>query len=65
MFFSYLFAEQKFLYLMCLLSLTFPLQALSYAAGFGKVLLPHVVEKEMVQEDGSVVKRLGYVKTSC
>ncbi|XP_008433105.1 ankyrin-2b isoform X20 [Poecilia reticulata] len=32
-------------------------KALSYAGGFGKVLLPHVVEKEMVQEDGSVVKR--------
>lgn len=57
-----LFAEQQFLYLMCLLSLTLPLQALSYAGGFGKVLLPHVVEKEMVQEDGSVVKRLGYVQ---
>ncbi|XP_036002058.1 ankyrin-2b isoform X32 [Fundulus heteroclitus] len=32
-------------------------KALSYAGGFGKVLLPHVVEKEIVQEDGSVVKR--------
>ncbi|XP_051284964.1 ankyrin-2b isoform X19 [Dicentrarchus labrax] len=34
-------------------------KALSYAGGFGKVLLPHVVEKEIVQDDGSVVKRLG------
>ncbi|XP_026186366.1 ankyrin-2b isoform X2 [Mastacembelus armatus] len=33
-------------------------KALSYAGGFGKVLLPHVVEKEIVQDDGSVVKRL-------
>ncbi|XP_042368568.1 ankyrin-2b isoform X1 [Plectropomus leopardus] len=32
-------------------------KALSYAGGFGKVLLPHVVEKEIVQDDGSVVKR--------
>ncbi|XP_047241905.1 ankyrin-2b isoform X3 [Girardinichthys multiradiatus] len=32
-------------------------KALGYAGGFGKVLLPHVVEKEIVQEDGSVVKR--------
>ncbi|XP_054863971.1 ankyrin-2b isoform X28 [Amphiprion ocellaris] len=32
-------------------------KALSYAGGFGKVLLPHVVEKEVVQDDGSVVKR--------
>uniref|UniRef100_A0AAQ4P8R6 Ankyrin 2 n=1 Tax=Gasterosteus aculeatus aculeatus TaxID=481459 RepID=A0AAQ4P8R6_GASAC len=31
--------------------------ALSYAGGFGKVLLPHVVEKAFVQDDGSVVKR--------
>lgn len=38
-------------------SLFFPLQALSYAGGFGKMLLPHVVEKEVVQDDGSVVKR--------
>lgn len=36
----------------------FPLQALSYAGGFGKVLVPHVVEREIVQADGSVVKRL-------
>lgn len=35
-----------------------PLQALSYAGGFGKGLLPHVVEREIVQDDGSVVKRL-------
>ncbi|CAJ1086557.1 uncharacterized protein LOC121176786 [Xyrichtys novacula] len=32
-------------------------KALSYAGGFGKVLLPHVVEKEIIQDDGSVVKR--------
>ncbi|XP_047457147.1 ankyrin-2b isoform X23 [Mugil cephalus] len=32
-------------------------KALSYAGGFGKVLPPQVVEKEIVQEDGSVVKR--------
>ncbi|XP_040886799.1 uncharacterized protein LOC121176786 [Toxotes jaculatrix] len=32
-------------------------KALSYAGGFGKVLLPHVVEKEVVQDDGSVVRR--------
>ncbi|XP_062418021.1 ankyrin-2b isoform X4 [Pungitius pungitius] len=31
--------------------------ALSYAGGFGKVLRLHVVEKEIVQDDGSVVKR--------
>lgn len=33
-------------------------QALSYAGGFGKALLPHVVEKEIVQDDGSVIRRL-------
>ncbi|CAN9509792.1 unnamed protein product [Ophioblennius macclurei] len=32
-------------------------KALSYAGGFGKVLLPDVAEKEVVQDDGSVVKR--------
>ncbi|XP_071334380.1 ankyrin-2b [Trachinotus anak] len=32
-------------------------KALSYAGGFGKALLPHVVEKEIVQDDGSVVRR--------
>ncbi|XP_069374503.1 ankyrin-2b isoform X15 [Paralichthys olivaceus] len=32
-------------------------KALSYAGGFGKQLLPHVVEKEFVQDDGSVVRR--------
>ncbi|XP_071190111.1 ankyrin-2-like isoform X12 [Salvelinus alpinus] len=32
-------------------------KALSYAGGFGKILLPHLVEKEVVKEDGSVVKR--------
>lgn len=39
-----------------------PLQALSYAGGFGKVSVPHVVEKEVVQDDGSVVKRLENVR---
>lgn len=39
-----------------------PLQALSYAGGFGKVSVPHVVEKEVVQDDGSVVKRLDNVR---
>lgn len=33
------------------------IQALSYAGGFGKIQLPHLVEKEVVKEDGSVVKR--------
>ncbi|XP_033986775.1 ankyrin-2b isoform X1 [Trematomus bernacchii] len=32
-------------------------KALSYAGGFGIGLLPHVVEREIVQDDGSVVKR--------
>ncbi|KAM7377645.1 hypothetical protein PAMA_014109 [Pampus argenteus] len=32
-------------------------KALGYAGGFGKVLLPQLVEKEIVQDDGSVVKR--------
>ncbi|XP_028329961.1 ankyrin-2b isoform X32 [Gouania willdenowi] len=32
-------------------------KALGYAGGFEKTLLPHVVEKEVVQDDGSVVKR--------
>ncbi|KAM8747131.1 ankyrin-2b isoform 7-T7 [Acanthopagrus schlegelii] len=32
-------------------------KALSYTGGFGKMLVPHVVEKEVVQDDGSVVKR--------
>ncbi|XP_024912992.1 ankyrin-2b isoform X8 [Cynoglossus semilaevis] len=32
-------------------------KALSYAGGFGKALLPHVVEKEIVQDDGSVIRR--------
>ncbi|XP_037530725.1 ankyrin-2b [Nematolebias whitei] len=31
-------------------------KALSYAGGFGNVLLPQVVEKEVEQDDGSVVK---------
>nr|XP_040037981.1 ankyrin-2b isoform X17 [Gasterosteus aculeatus aculeatus] len=37
--------------------------ALSYAGGFGKVLLPHVVEKAFVQDDGSVVKRSHMLKS--
>ncbi|XP_072314628.1 ankyrin-2b isoform X1 [Eucyclogobius newberryi] len=32
-------------------------KALVYAGGFGKVQLPHVLEREIVQDDGSVVKR--------
>ncbi|XP_041925456.1 ankyrin-2-like isoform X8 [Alosa sapidissima] len=38
-------------------------KAMSYAGGFGKVLLPHLVEKEVVKEDGSVVKRTRMRKT--
>lgn len=38
-------------------SLFCPMQALSYAGGFGKILIPHLVEKEFVKDDGSVVKR--------
>ncbi|XP_061566214.1 ankyrin-2-like [Cololabis saira] len=32
-------------------------KALGYAGGLGKVLLPHIVETDVVQDDGSVVKR--------
>ncbi|XP_016355246.1 ankyrin-2b isoform X1 [Sinocyclocheilus anshuiensis] len=32
-------------------------KALSYVGSFGKVHLPYLVEKEMVKEDGSVVRR--------
>ncbi|XP_058637273.1 ankyrin-2b isoform X29 [Onychostoma macrolepis] len=32
-------------------------KALSYVGSFGKVHLPHLVEREMVKEDGSVVRR--------
>ncbi|XP_051576840.1 ankyrin-2-like [Myxocyprinus asiaticus] len=32
-------------------------KALSYVGGFGKVHLPHLVEREVVKEDGSVVRR--------
>ncbi|XP_058480382.1 ankyrin-2b isoform X22 [Solea solea] len=32
-------------------------KALSFAGGFGKVLMPHVVERQIVQDDGSVVRR--------
>ncbi|XP_072544054.1 ankyrin-2b isoform X3 [Salminus brasiliensis] len=38
-------------------------KALSYAGGFEKVHLPHLVEKEMVKEDGSVVRRTCMRKT--
>uniref|UniRef100_H2ZZ37 Ankyrin 2 n=1 Tax=Latimeria chalumnae TaxID=7897 RepID=H2ZZ37_LATCH len=39
-------------------------QALSYAGGPGNVHLPSLVEKEIVKEDGSVVKRTTMSKTS-
>ncbi|XP_051523161.1 ankyrin-2-like [Myxocyprinus asiaticus] len=32
-------------------------KALSYVGGFGKVHLPHLVEREVVKDDGSVVRR--------
>ncbi|XP_056318169.1 ankyrin-2b isoform X2 [Danio aesculapii] len=38
-------------------------KALSYVDGFEKVLLPHLVEKETVKEDGSVVRRTRMHKT--
>nr|XP_021333180.1 ankyrin-2 isoform X32 [Danio rerio] len=38
-------------------------KALSYVEGFEKVLLPHLVEKETVKEDGSVVRRTRMHKT--
>ncbi|XP_049339007.1 ankyrin-2b isoform X24 [Astyanax mexicanus] len=38
-------------------------KALSYAGGFENVHLPHLVEKEMVKEDGSVVRRTCMRKT--
>lgn len=38
---------------------------MSYAGGFGKVLMPHIVEKEIVQDDGSVVKRLDCMSVLC
>ncbi|XP_062850121.1 ankyrin-2b isoform X17 [Trichomycterus rosablanca] len=38
-------------------------KALSYAGGFHSVLLPHLVEKQLVKEDGSVVKRTCMSKT--
>ncbi|XP_061107009.1 ankyrin-2b isoform X4 [Conger conger] len=38
-------------------------QALRYAGGFGKVHLPHLVEKEIVKEDGSVIRRTQMRKT--
>ncbi|KAK1797468.1 hypothetical protein P4O66_008327 [Electrophorus voltai] len=39
------------------------LNALSYAGDFEKVILPHLVEKEIVTEDGSVVRRIRMHKT--
>ncbi|KAK1175009.1 ankyrin-2-like isoform X6 [Acipenser oxyrinchus oxyrinchus] len=39
-------------------------QALSYAGGSGKVLLPCLVEQEIVKEDGSVIKRTRMSKAS-
>ncbi|XP_036406659.1 ankyrin-2b [Megalops cyprinoides] len=38
-------------------------QALSYAGGFGKMDIPHLVEKEIVKEDGSVIRRTRMHKT--
>ncbi|KAG9345527.1 hypothetical protein JZ751_008671 [Albula glossodonta] len=38
-------------------------QALSYAGGLGKVHVPHLVEKEIVKEDGSVIRRTQMHKT--
>ncbi|XP_073691844.1 uncharacterized protein [Garra rufa] len=38
-------------------------KALSYVGSFGKVHLPHLVEREMVKEDGSVVRRTQMHKT--
>ncbi|XP_053089119.1 ankyrin-2b isoform X3 [Pangasianodon hypophthalmus] len=38
-------------------------KALSYAGGFDKVLLPHLVEKEIVKEDGSMIRRTRMRKT--
>ncbi|XP_050971028.1 ankyrin-2b isoform X29 [Labeo rohita] len=38
-------------------------KALSYVGSFGKVHLPHLVEREMVKEDGSVVRRTRMHKT--
>ncbi|XP_060789279.1 ankyrin-2b isoform X5 [Neoarius graeffei] len=38
-------------------------KALSYAGGFDEVLLPHLVEKEIVKEDGSLVRRTRMHKT--
>ncbi|KAM9501774.1 ankyrin-2b isoform 2-T2 [Clarias gariepinus] len=38
-------------------------KALSYAGSLDKVLLPHLVEKEIVKEDGSMVRRTHMRKT--
>ncbi|ROL48322.1 Ankyrin-2 [Anabarilius grahami] len=38
-------------------------KALSYVGSFGKVHLPHLVERETVKEDGSVVRRTRMHKT--
>ncbi|KAK2860631.1 hypothetical protein Q7C36_004797 [Tachysurus vachellii] len=38
-------------------------KALSYAGGFDKVVLPHLVEKEIMKEDGSMIRRTRMRKT--
>ncbi|XP_060730208.1 ankyrin-2b isoform X14 [Tachysurus vachellii] len=38
-------------------------KALSYAGGFDKVVLPHLVEKEIMKEDGSMIRRTRMHKT--
>ncbi|TSL34536.1 Ankyrin-2 [Bagarius yarrelli] len=38
-------------------------KALGYAGGFDKVLLPHLVEKDIVKEDGSMIRRTRMRKT--
>ncbi|XP_028973200.2 ankyrin-2b isoform X4 [Esox lucius] len=38
-------------------------KALSYAGGFGTIQLPHLVEKEVVKDDGSVVNRTQMCKS--
>ncbi|XP_053537224.1 ankyrin-2b isoform X9 [Ictalurus punctatus] len=38
-------------------------KALSYAGGFDNVLLPHLMEKEIMKEDGSMIRRTRMHKT--
>ncbi|GAA6106242.1 ankyrin-2b isoform X1 [Tachysurus ichikawai] len=38
-------------------------KALGYAGGFDKVVLPHLVEKEIMKEDGSMIRRTRMRKT--